>query len=39
MGAGSGRELPESRLERTLARAAQDRKAAPRFERVVVPVL
>jgi hypothetical protein len=39
MGGGSGRELPESRLERTLARAAQDRKVATSFERVVVPVL
>lgn len=39
MGGGGGRELPESRLERTLARAAQDRKLATRFERVVVPVL
>ncbi len=39
MGGGSGRELPESRLERTLARAAQDRKVASSFERVVIPVL
>ncbi len=39
MGGGSGRELPESRLERALARAAQDRKVATGFERVVIPVL
>ncbi len=39
MGGGSGRELPESRLERTLARSAQDRKVADTFEQVVIPVL
>jgi hypothetical protein len=39
MGGGSGRELPESRLEQTLAKAAQDRKVATSFERVVIPVL
>ena len=39
MGGVSGRELPTSRLERALARAAQDRKVATSFERVVIPVL
>jgi len=39
MGAGRGRELPESRLERTLAGAAQDRKVADAFEKVVIPLL
>jgi hypothetical protein len=39
MGGGIGRELPTSRLERTLARAAQDRKVATSVEQVVVPVL
>jgi len=39
MGGVSGRELPTSRLERTLAKAAQDPKVATSVERVVVPVL
>jgi len=39
MGTGRGRELPESRVERTLARAAQDRKVADAFEKVVIPLL
>ena len=39
MGAGRGRELPESRQERTLARAAQDKKVADAFEKVTIPLL
>ena len=39
MGGSSGRELPQPRLERTLARGAQDGKVATGFEVVVTPVL
>ena len=38
MGGGSGRELPESREERELARATRGEKASARLERVVVPI-
>ena len=38
MGGSSGRELPQSRLERSLARGAQEGKVAA-FEVVVTPVL
>ena len=38
-GAGSGRELPQPRLQRSLARGAQDGKVATGFEQVVIPVL
>ena len=37
-GGGSGRELPQPRLQRSLARGAQDGKVAT-FEQVVIPVL
>lgn len=39
MGGSSGRELPQPRLERTLARGAQEGKVARGFEVVVTPVL
>ena len=39
MGSGPVRQLPASRLERTIARAAQDGRVAADFQRVVVPVL
>ena len=38
-GGGSGRELPQPRLPRSLARGAQDGKVATGFEQVVIPVL
>lgn len=38
MGGSSGRELPEPRLERTLARGVQEGKVAS-FEVVVTPIL
>ena len=38
-GAGSGRELPQPRVERSLAKGAQDGKVATSFERVVIPLL
>jgi hypothetical protein len=38
MGGSSGRELPQPRLERSLAKAAQEGKVAG-FERVSIPVL
>ena len=38
MGGSSGRELPAPRLERSLAKAAQEGKVAG-FEQVVIPVL
>jgi len=39
MGAGSGRELPQPRVERSLAKGAQDGRVATGFERVVIPLL
>jgi hypothetical protein len=38
-GGGSGRELPQPRLQRSMARGAQDGKVATGFEQVVIPVL
>lgn len=39
LGGGNGRQLPESRLERELARNERSGKVALTFERVVIPAL
>jgi hypothetical protein len=38
-GDGSGRALPEPRMERDMVRAARNGRLAVRFERVAIPVL
>ena len=39
MGGNTGRELPQPRLDRSLAKRAQEGKVATDFEQVVIPVL